>query len=124
MPVFREVWPIEYYPFTPDPSGLTDTHGNAIGTVAETPVPRKVIAIYPNGQPSEANHTIDYIAREVSELVLLVKKPELYHAQDEVGVGGRRFQVQGEGSDLDYRRSPWPNVTKVFGGQVIVKRVG
>ncbi|QBP29673.1 head-to-tail stopper [Mycobacterium phage Typha] len=124
MPVFREVHPIRHYPFIPDPNGLTDTHGNVIGTVSTDPVPRKVIAIYPNGTPFEANHSIDYVERDVSFLIMLVRKPELYHAQDEVEINGRRFQVQGEGEDLDYRRSPWPNVTKAFGGQVLIRRVG
>lgn len=129
--LFRGVHPFDLYKFTPDPDGGEDTHGNPIGEVSETPVaPQpKAIAIYPaggiTGRMMKEPVTVDEAGRYIDELLMLVEDPTIIGNQDEVEIGGVRYEVAGDpGADGDWRKGPFAKYNRLFGGMVNLKKVG
>lgn len=123
--------PYELFKFVPDPDGRKDSHGNAIGELSETPQPMKAIAIYPSGgitgRMMQEPVTVNEADRYVDEMLMLVPDPSVIGDRDEVGVGGRRFEVVGDPMDGDWRNGPWRKQIKyarLLGGMVLIQRVG
>jgi len=120
--IFPEPHNIPYYAFIPAVPAAVDSHGNAVGDVSETPVTRKAIAFY--RKYSQEPISADTVARYISEVTMLVRKPDEYSSQDEVDIAGRRFAVVGPGVDGDWRNGPWAKYSKLFGGEIQLRRVG
>jgi hypothetical protein len=99
------------------------------------PVIRRAQNIAQIGHRGSSHQIFDteHLKRIETDLHLSVAEPSLYHAQDQVLLfpdveDGRYIPGSGtafwvDGLVLDARQSPWPILTKMFGGVVTLKRV-
>lgn len=114
MSFLRAIHPFDHFPFDVEADELPDT-----------PVPRKAIAFYPEGNSQNREPiTADYAARYVSRLTMLVEDPSLFTDRDEVTVGGKRYEIDGDPAEGDWRRGPFAGLNRMFGGEIHLKRVG
>ncbi|CAN5408110.1 hypothetical protein BH09ACT7_BH09ACT7_05080 [soil metagenome] len=110
MPLLRARIPFDHFPF-------------AAGALAAVPTPRYAVSIYATTSTEPVSP--DYAARYISELTILVKDPTLFGNEDEVDIGGRRFSMDMEGADGDWRNSSViSKYSRLLGGEIRVKRVG
>jgi hypothetical protein len=106
------------------PDGGTDSRGNPTG-VLDAPVIRQVIGFYrPGPQPDPIS--LDYMARTITQLVMLVYEPTLYNKLDQVwaydGAEWLAYQVQNQ--PISWATGyPWRRYAALFGGEVYIRRV-
>lgn len=123
MRIFRGVHPFDHYPWLPGEEA--DAHGNAVGAVADVPVPRKAIAFYPTGNSQRREPvTAEHAARYLSRLTMLVEDGSPFTHQDEVEIAGTRYEVDGDPAEGDWSKGPFPVVNKLFGAEIHLVRVG
>ncbi|SKT29643.1 hypothetical protein [Mycobacteroides abscessus] len=125
MSIIPEPYDIAHYPYSATTG--KNAHGNTIGGVTQTPTTRRAMAFYPRGERAADRVepvAPEYVARHIAELTMLVKDPTVYKTQDQVDIHGARFDVVGMGADGDWRNGPWRKYSRMFGGEISLKRVG
>lgn len=104
-------------------------HGEAQeGTLAE-PVQRFIIQVYPARwqRPTPDPINVEDYTRTITNLVMDVPDPKVYKKHDTVLINGTSFVVQGN-PDVDANwgdgTQMFPEYDDLFGGQVLIRRVG
>lgn len=111
------------------PNTAPGRHGSAQEGTLAAPVERKVYQVYAARWQRPVPDPIDIedLTQTVTNLVMDCPDPSIYKKQDQVLINGTAFLVQGL-PDLD---ANWGNGTQMlpeyddmFGGQVLIRRVG
>jgi hypothetical protein len=110
-------------------AGTTGRHGSAEEGTLSAPVQRLAYQVYPARwqRPTPDPIVMEDYTRTVTNLVMDVPDPSVYKKHDTVLINGVSFVVQGL-PDVD---ANWGNGTQIFsqyddlfGGQVLIRRVG
>lgn len=119
---------IQHRVFVKNPAS-TGRHGSAEGGSLSEPVERKIIQVYPARwqRPTPDPISIEDYTQTVTNLVMDVPDPKIYKKRDEVLINGTAFLVQGL-PDVDANWGDgtqiFPEYDDMFGGQVLIRRVG
>lgn len=116
---------IQHQVYTVD--GGTDARGNPTGTLAD-PVNRNVIGFYrldwagPHPDPI----SVDYLARTITELLMLTHEPGVYKKLDRVllndGTKNLAYEVQNRPIPWSAGFT-WSNYSSMLAGEVHIRRV-
>lgn len=110
-------------------SATTGRHGSAEEGTLSAPVQRLIIQIYPARwqRPTPDPINMEDYERTITNLVMDVPDPTVYKKRDEVLINGVAFVVQG----LPEVDANWGDGLQMlseyddlFGGQVLIRRVG
>lgn len=121
LAVFPTSIQIEHLVWMPD-AGI-DNRGNPTGALAD-PVMRQIIGFYRPGSSDPIS--LDFVARTISELIMLCFNPTDYNKLDIVlasdGAQTLAFEVQNQ--PISWATGyPWRRYAGLFGGEVIIRRV-
>jgi hypothetical protein len=104
-------------------------HGSAEEGTLSDPVQRFIIQVYPARwqRPTPDPINMEDYTRTITNLVMDVPDPKVYKKHDEVLINGTSFVVQGN-PDVDANWADgtqiFPEYDSLFGGQVLIRRVG
>jgi hypothetical protein len=128
-------WPVVHIP-RPVETGDTDPDTNNPQLVPQTPVVRMVHTISQFGRRGSSREVIDaeYLERAETEIHVAVPNPDVYNPMDQVilapqldtagdWITGTGVAYWVDGQPSDERQSPWPNLTRAFGGTVRLRRI-
>lgn len=126
MAVLEAQVPVEHRVFTENPA-TTGRHGSSQeGTLAE-PVTRYAYQIYPANwttpRPDPIN--MENMDNSITNLLMDVPDPSVYHQRDTVLIHGKSFIVQGipEFDDWGNGMQIMGEYDDMFGGTVLIRRV-
>lgn len=128
MSVLEAQVPIQHRVFVKN-NATTGRHGSSEEGTLSAPVQRKVIQVYPARwqRPTPDPINMEDYTRTVTNLVMDVPDPTVYKKRDEVLINGVAFVVQGL-PDVDANwgngNQMLPQYDDLFGGQVLIRRVG
>jgi hypothetical protein len=108
-------------------TGTTDARGNKVGALAD-PVTRLVISFYRLGWESPRHDPIslDYEARTITDLLMLVPDPNIYKKLDRVLIPSGSDWVAYEVQNITISWSEgftWRRYAPLLGGEVHIRRV-
>ncbi len=106
--MFRATQPFKHYPSVSD-----GQFGDAVDRLA--------LCFYPEGS-QDSPVSADYAARTLTRLAVMVPDPSLFGDRDEIEIGGKRYEIDGQPED--WRNGPFPGLNRLFGGVLHVKRQG
>jgi hypothetical protein len=107
----------------------TGRHGSAEEGTLSDPIERKVYQVYPARwqRPTPDPINIEDLTNTITNLVMDCPDPSIFKTRDQVLINGVAFLVQG----LPAVDANWGNGTQMlpeydslFGGQVLIRRVG
>lgn len=110
-------------------SATTGRHGSAEEGTHSAPIQRWAYQVYPARwqRPTPDPIDIEDYTRTITNLVMDVPDPSVYKKQDTVLINGVSFVVQGiPGVDANWGNGTqiFPQYDDLFGGQVLIRRVG
>ena len=107
--------------------GGTNARGNPTGALAD-PVPRKVIAFYRLDWASGGHDpiSIDFVARTIADLIMLVPDPTLYKKLDRVllNSGAQELVYDVQNVPISWSKGfMWQRYSPLLAGEVHIRRV-
>lgn len=117
MTAYPEQLTFQHLVYTPE-TGV-DTHGNVVGSYSD-PVDCTAIGWYQTGTSEPIS--VDYVARTITEMTILVADPNLFSAKDMVMVNGLAYEIAGVPADWS-GGMPWRQFAGFAGGEIRVRRV-
>jgi hypothetical protein len=120
--VMPAVIQVQHQVYTAD--GGTDARGNPTGALAAA-VTRNVIGFYRPGNPTDPI-TVEYMARVISEIMMMSYEPTLYNKLDRVLVfdGAETLAYEVQGQPISWAVGyPWQRYAPLLGGEVHIRRV-